>query len=111
MDDFGTGYSSLNYLLSYPVDRIKIDRSFVEGLGEQPGCVAIVRAITALAKSLGMTTTAEGVESARQLELLDLLGCDEAQGFYFSVPRPAREILPPIAATPDGEADRDIRAA
>jgi len=94
MDDFGTGYSSLSYLLSYPVDRIKIDRSFVAGLGEQPGCAAIVRAITALAKSLNMTTTAEGVETARQLELLAQLGCDEAQGFHFSVPRPASEALP-----------------
>jgi EAL domain-containing protein (putative c-di-GMP-specific phosphodiesterase class I) len=110
MDDFGTGYSSLSYLLSYPVDRIKIDRSFVAGLGEQPGCAAIVRAITALAKSLGMTTTAEGVETSRQLDLLAQLGCDEAQGFHFSVPRPANEILPPAVGPADGS-DREVRAA
>jgi diguanylate cyclase (GGDEF)-like protein len=111
MDDFGTGYSSLSYLLSYPVDRIKIDRSFVAGLGEQPGCAAIVRAITALAKSLSMTTTAEGVETARQLDLLEQLGCDEAQGFYFSVPRPAREALPaPVDVTAAGT-DPEVQAA
>ncbi len=111
MDDFGTGYSSLSYLLSYPVDRIKIDRSFVAGLGEQPGCAAIVRAITALAKSLGMTTTAEGVETSRQLELLAQLGCDEAQGFHFSVPRPAHEILPaPVLGSTD-ESNHEVRAA
>jgi EAL domain-containing protein (putative c-di-GMP-specific phosphodiesterase class I) len=117
MDDFGTGYSSLSYLLSYPVDRIKIDRSFVAGLGEQPGCAAIVRAITALAKSLGMTTTAEGVETAEQFERVRAegcshaqLGCDEAQGFHFSVPRPANEILPPAVGPADGS-DREVRAA
>ena len=95
MDDFGTGYSSLSYLMSYPIQTIKIDRSFVNGLGAQAGPTAIVRTIVALARNLGMSTTAEGVETAEQLAMLTELGCTEAQGFYFSRPLPAAEILPP----------------
>jgi diguanylate cyclase (GGDEF)-like protein len=94
MDDFGTGYSSLGYLLSYPIQSIKIDRSFVRGLGENANSTAIIRAITMLATSLGMSTTAEGVETEGQLALLRELGCSEAQGFLFSRPKPAPEILP-----------------
>jgi diguanylate cyclase (GGDEF)-like protein len=95
MDDFGTGYSSLSYLLSYPIQSLKIDRSFIKGLGEQPNPTAIVKAITTLACSLGLSTTAEGVETEQQLSLLRDLGCTDAQGYYFSKPRPAAEILPP----------------
>ncbi|HEX4892573.1 MAG TPA: EAL domain-containing protein [Hyphomicrobiaceae bacterium] len=98
MDDFGTGYSSLGYLLSYPIDSIKIDRSFVRGLGENANSTAIIRAITMLASSLGMSTTAEGVETEGQLALLRELGCSEAQGFLFSRPKPAPEILPAATA-------------
>lgn len=103
MDDFGTGYSSLSYLMSYPIQSLKIDSSFVNGLGENANRAAIVKTITTLASSLGMSTTAEGVETAQQLALLRELGCTEAQGYYFSKPKPAAEILPPrssVAATP-----------
>lgn len=88
MDDFGTGYSSLGYLLSHPFGSIKIDRSFVRGLGETQKSLAIVRAVITLAASLGISTTAEGVETEQQLRLLRELGCTEAQGFLFSRPMP-----------------------
>jgi diguanylate cyclase (GGDEF)-like protein len=84
MDDFGTGYSSLSYLRSFPFDKIKIDQSFVRGLGNGEGSLAIVRAVIGLGKNLGMTTTAEGVETADQLRVLSEEGCDEIQGFLFS---------------------------
>ncbi|WP_439923151.1 putative bifunctional diguanylate cyclase/phosphodiesterase [Nitrobacter sp. JJSN] len=92
MDDFGTGYSSLSYLRSFPFDKIKIDRSFVRDLAERPDCEAIVRAISGLGRSLNITTTAEGVETAEQLEWLRAEGCNEVQGFLFSSARPAEEI-------------------
>jgi diguanylate cyclase (GGDEF)-like protein/PAS domain S-box-containing protein len=92
MDDFGTGYSSLSYLRSFPFDKIKIDRSFVRDLVERPDCVAIVRAISALGRSLNISTTAEGVETVEQLERLRMEGCTEVQGFLFSAARPAAEI-------------------
>ncbi|HVZ12977.1 MAG TPA: EAL domain-containing protein [Bauldia sp.] len=86
MDDFGTGYSSLSNLRLFPFDKIKIDRSFVSGLPEDENSAAIVRAVAALANSLNMSTTAEGVETAEQAELCRRLGCSEIQGFYFSHP-------------------------
>ncbi|MCP3477529.1 EAL domain-containing protein [Bradyrhizobium sp. CCGUVB1N3] len=92
MDDFGTGYSSLSYLRSFPFDKIKIDRSFVKDLAERPDCVAIVRAISGLGRSLNITTTAEGVETEDQLDWLRAEGCNEVQGFLFSAARPAGEI-------------------
>ena len=92
MDDFGTGYSSLSYLQSFPFDKIKIDRSFVEDINESTGSLNIVRAVAALAKGLGMTATAEGVETKEQLETIALEGCTEMQGFLFSKPLPAQEI-------------------
>jgi diguanylate cyclase (GGDEF)-like protein len=92
VDDFGTGYSSLSYLLSYPVDRIKIDRSFVTALGKHRGSSAVVRAIITLAESLGMSITAEGVETREQLVQLRELGCREVQGFYFSRPVPSADL-------------------
>ena len=92
MDDFGTGYSSLSYLRSFPFDRIKIDRSFVRGLGETDECSAIVRAVSQLGMSLGIQTTAKGVETADQLKRVREQGCTEVQGYYFSPPRPASEI-------------------
>jgi len=92
MDDFGTGYSSLSYLRSFPFDKIKIDRSFVKDIAERPDCVAIVRAISGLGKSLKITTTAEGVETVDQLEWLRNEGCNEVQGFLFSAAKPAGEV-------------------
>jgi predicted signal transduction protein with EAL and GGDEF domain len=92
MDDFGTGYSSLSYLRSFPFDKIKIDRSFVKDLAERSDCVAIVRAISGLGRSLNITTTAEGVETIDQLDWLRAEGCNEVQGFLFSAARPAAEI-------------------
>jgi diguanylate cyclase (GGDEF)-like protein/PAS domain S-box-containing protein len=92
MDDFGTGYSSLSYLRSFPFDKIKIDRSFVKDLAERSDCVAIVRAISGLGRSLNITTTAEGVETFDQLDCCATEGCNEVQGFLFSAARPAAEI-------------------
>jgi diguanylate cyclase (GGDEF)-like protein/PAS domain S-box-containing protein len=92
MDDFGTGYSSLSYLRSFPFDKIKIDRSFIKDLAQRSDCVAIVRAISGLGRSLNITTTAEGVETVDQLDWLRAEGCNEVQGFLFSAARPAAEI-------------------
>jgi diguanylate cyclase (GGDEF)-like protein/PAS domain S-box-containing protein len=92
MDDFGTGYSSLSYLRQFPFDRIKIDQSFVRELGRQRDCGAIVRAVTALSRELGMATTAEGVETPEQLAALALAGCTDVQGFLFSRPVPEAAI-------------------
>jgi EAL domain-containing protein (putative c-di-GMP-specific phosphodiesterase class I) len=86
IDDFGTGYSSLAYLRSLPIDKLKIDRSFLRAIDSQPADVAIVRAITALASTLGISVAAEGVESPAQLERVLALGCEEWQGHYFSAP-------------------------
>jgi diguanylate cyclase (GGDEF)-like protein len=86
MDDFGIGYSSLSYLRSFPFEKIKIDRSFVKGLGEGEESAAIVRAVAGLAQSLKMTTTAEGVETEQQMQHVRALGCTEMQGFLFSPP-------------------------
>jgi len=92
MDDFGTGYSSLKYLRSFPFDKIKIDRSFVNELGIRLDSAAIVRAVAELGRSLAMTTTAEGVETEAQLAHLKHEGCTEVQGYLFSRPRPAGEL-------------------
>jgi diguanylate cyclase (GGDEF)-like protein len=92
MDDFGTGYSSLSYLQSFPFDRIKIDRSFIKDIGDSPGSLNIVRAVAAMAKGLGMATTAEGVETQDQLASVASEGCTEMQGYLFSKPLPADRI-------------------
>jgi len=92
LDDFGTGYSSLSYLRIFPFDRIKVDGSFVRDAGSNPGTRAIIRAIADLGRGLGMSTTAEGVETAAQLQAVRDQGCTEVQGFLFSRPRPAAEI-------------------
>ena len=92
LDDFGTGYSSLSYLQSFPFDKIKIDRSFIENLLTRPGATAIVAAITDLAHALGMETTAEGVEDNAQLAELRSHGCSSVQGFLFARPMKAIDV-------------------
>jgi diguanylate cyclase (GGDEF)-like protein len=92
MDDFGTGYSSLSYLRSFPFDKIKIDRSFIQDLANGVEPFAIVRAVTSLANNLSMISTAEGVETQQQLETLQTVGCTEMQGYFFSKARPAKEV-------------------
>jgi diguanylate cyclase (GGDEF)-like protein/PAS domain S-box-containing protein len=107
MDDFGTGYSSLSYLRSFPFDKIKIDRSFVRDLPDRADCIAIVRAISGLARSLSISTTAEGVETREQLEQLRAEGCTEVQGFLFSPAQPAAIAAAMIARS----REKDTRAA
>jgi diguanylate cyclase (GGDEF)-like protein len=92
MDDFGTGYSSLSYLRSFPFDKIKIDRSFINDLSNGAEPLAIVNAVAGLAKCLNMVSTAEGVETQQQLEALQAIGCTEMQGYLFSRARPAKEV-------------------
>ncbi|MEO7337404.1 MAG: EAL domain-containing protein [Caldimonas sp.] len=92
IDDFGTGYSSLAYLTTLPISELKIDRSFVRDLGMTPQSSAVVTAIIALARSLGLRVVAEGVEDLRQMEVLHRLGCGIMQGFLFSRPQPPEEI-------------------
>ena len=106
MDDFGTGYSSLNYLRSFPFDKIKIDQSFVSGMTNKDGSRAIVKAMTAMASSLGIRATAEGVETPEQLAWLRAAGCDEAQGFLFSRALPASP-----TARPHSPVERQKREA
>ena len=92
MDDFGTGYSSLSYLRSFPFDKIKIDRSFIRGLGKDSDSIAIIRAVAHLGRNLNMITIAEGVETKEQLDILRAEGCTQVQGYLFSRPRPACEV-------------------
>lgn len=99
MDDFGTGYSSLSYLRRFPFDKLKIDRSFINDIAHDREAGAIVRAIIQLANTLGMATTAEGVEDSDQKDVLDALNCREAQGFLIGRPMP-RERLKTLLATP-----------
>lgn len=97
MDDFGTGYSSLSSLRSFPFDKIKIDRSFVHDIDHSSDAVPIVHAVLGLGQTLGISTCAEGVESAEQLSYLRQKGCHEVQGYYYSAPRPASEIAQMLA--------------
>ena len=104
VDDFGTGYSSLSYLRRYPFDRLKIDRAFVQAMGDGGGSrerdIEIVRAIIDLATRLDVDVVAEGIETETEWHLLRSLGCGLGQGFYFDRPIPPREIAPKLAATP-----------
>jgi diguanylate cyclase (GGDEF)-like protein/PAS domain S-box-containing protein len=112
MDDFGTGYSSLSYLRSFPFDKIKIDQSFVRDLGSNRDAQAIVRSIISLGMGLGVTITAEGVETEAELACLRTEGCHEAQGFLFSKARPNVEIVELLKAqcTADPDAEMSVRA-
>jgi EAL domain-containing protein (putative c-di-GMP-specific phosphodiesterase class I) len=92
LDDFGTGYSSLNYLHKYSVDKIKIDRSFVQNIDSDSAADAIVQAMVDLARAMGVEVTAEGVETAEQRDFLARIGCDELQGFLLSRPLTAEQM-------------------
>jgi EAL domain-containing protein (putative c-di-GMP-specific phosphodiesterase class I) len=92
VDDFGTGYSSLAYLRELPIDELKLDRSFVQPMGEDPRAAAIVRSTIELAHSLGMTMVAEGVEDGETAGQLAMSSCDKIQGFYFSKALPSDEL-------------------
>jgi predicted signal transduction protein with EAL and GGDEF domain len=92
MDDFGTGYSSLSYLRSFPFDKIKIDRSFICDIADKDESGAIVQAVTSLASRLNMATTAEGVETEAQLQIIERLGCTEMQGYLYSRPVPVGQL-------------------
>jgi diguanylate cyclase (GGDEF)-like protein/PAS domain S-box-containing protein len=105
LDDFGTGYSSLSYLRSFPFNKIKIDQSFIRGLSDgSQEAIAIVRAVTQMGLSLGMSTTAEGVETKAQLDIVRREGCHEVQGYLFSAPKPAGDIDKMVDST-DREAE------
>lgn len=97
MEDFGSGYSSFSYLQNFRFDRIKIDRCFVRTMHSDPGALNLVRAITAMARGLGMATGVEGVETAEELDVVKSEGCTEIQGFYFSPPVRAEEIAQLLA--------------
>lgn len=98
VDDFGTGYSSMQYLRSYPFDRLKIDRSFVMNIESDADALSIVRAVVDLANNLGVTTTAEGIETQDQLRVIQQLGCEKVQGYLFGKPCPAK-VFRALAAT------------
>jgi diguanylate cyclase (GGDEF)-like protein len=111
LDDFGTGYSSLSYLQRFPFDKIKIDRCFITDVAEPEGSSCIVQAVVNIAADRHMTTTAEGVETEQQRDLLRTLGCSEMQGYLFSPPKPAAEIRPLLLAHRQGpDAARSYRA-
>jgi EAL domain-containing protein (putative c-di-GMP-specific phosphodiesterase class I) len=102
LDDFGTGFSALSYLLSFPFDKIKIDGSFIRAIDNAAGAQAIVRAVAEIGHGMGITTTAEGVETAAQLRNVHAAGYNEAQGFLIARPMPA----PLVRKLLEGEDDR-----
>jgi diguanylate cyclase (GGDEF)-like protein len=110
LDDFGTGYSSLSYLRRFPFDKIKIDKSFIDEVALRAESLAIIRAIVALADALGMSTTAEGVESHDQVAKLREAGCTQIQGYVFSRPRPSAEIAPLFARRLEGDENDGVAA-
>jgi EAL domain-containing protein (putative c-di-GMP-specific phosphodiesterase class I) len=108
IDDFGTGYSSMVYLKRFPLDFLKVDRSFVGGLGRNREDSAIVDAIIALGRALGLVTVAEGAETAEQEERLRRLGCDRVQGFHICRPRAAEELTDLLPVGGAGESDAGL---
>ena len=106
VDDFGTGFSALGALKHYPVDSLKIDRSFVDGLGNDAKDTAIVHAVIAFAKTLGLKVTGEGIETAEQFEQLRALGCDHGQGYYFAKPLQHGSVQPFLVAHEQLPADQ-----
>ncbi len=111
LDDFGTGYSSLGYLKDYPIDKLKIDRSFVKDMLQRESAAAIVRGMLALCDALGITVVAEGVETAEQAVFLRAHGCHELQGFFYSRAVPAPELLAWALARPAADALAPAAAA
>lgn len=109
LDDFGTGYSSLDILRTFPFDKIKLDKSFTEELEHDHRSLAVVRAILALAKSLGIPVLAEGIETVQQLDLLRSEACDEGQGYYLGRPAPMDVVSNPGSTA--STADRDDAVA
>jgi EAL domain-containing protein (putative c-di-GMP-specific phosphodiesterase class I) len=108
IDDFGTGYSSLSYLKHFPIDRLKIDRSFVCDITTNPDDAAIADAIIAMAHSLKLKVTAEGVEKQEQLAYLSSRNCDEMQGYFLSYPVPAAEFAAFVRSRSPGHIDKPL---
>jgi diguanylate cyclase (GGDEF)-like protein len=108
LDDFGTGYSALSYLRKFPLDKLKIDRSFVTDIATRSDQVAIIQAVLSIARALGMSVTAEGVETAIQRDFLKALGCDNAQGYLFSRPVPFGDIVEMVAGRPTRKLIRSV---
>jgi EAL domain-containing protein (putative c-di-GMP-specific phosphodiesterase class I) len=106
VDDFGTGYSNLAYLKRFPVDFLKVDKAFVDGLEDNPEDMAIVKAIVDLARAMGMQTIAEGIESSGQAGHLRTLACELGQGYYFSEPVSAAEASALLATSPNPQSHR-----
>src|ERR1700684_2666564 len=112
LDDFGTGFSSLSYLLRFPFDKIKIDQSFVQALGEDPNALSIINAILAMSRSLGLEVIAEGVETEQQLRILTEHHCSEVQGFLLGRPLPAEDVRRNLDQTdPTWPSNRGDRSA
>jgi EAL domain-containing protein (putative c-di-GMP-specific phosphodiesterase class I) len=109
VDDFGTGYSSMSYLRRFPIDKLKIDRCFIEHVTRRPEDASIVQAIISLAHSLRLKVIAEGVETAAQLRLLSDLGCDQYQGFYFSAALTASSFMELIERESDSPVEESER--
>jgi len=110
VDDFGTGYSSMSYLRRFPIDKLKIDRVFINEIASRPEDASIVSAIVSLAHSLRLKVVAEGVETPAQLDFLKTVGCDEYQGYHFSRPLPAPEferVMRDLFAETDFWSDED----
>lgn len=110
LDDFGTGYSSLSHLNRYPIDKIKIDRSFIDGFEISERRAKFVRAIAGMSIGLGIEVTAEGVETEEQLNLLRLMSCKYVQGYFFGQPKPAKDLAIDDAASVERAFSKSINS-